>query len=87
MNNIRKKSEKKEKEKDKRSGNKNNRSFSQSKKSKHKKEKKVHSKNNFPEIVKKPEDNALKTEIMRKNLNEKMMPINSFHIISKTKEL
>ena len=87
MNNIRKKSEKKEKEKDKRSGNKNNRSFSQSKKSKHKKEKKVHSKNNFPEIVKKPEDNALKTEIMRKNLNEKMMPINSFHIISKTKEI
>ena len=85
MNNIRKKSEKKEK--DKRSGNKNNRSFSQSKKSKHKKEKKVQSKNNFPEIVKKPEDNALKTEIMRKNLNERMMPVNSFHIISKTKEI
>ena len=85
MNNIRKKSEKKEKEK--KSANKNNRSFSQSKKSKHKKGKKVHSKNNFPEIVKKPEDNVLKTEIMRKNLNEKMMPINSFHIISKTKEI
>ena len=85
MNNIGKKSEKKEK--NKKSVNKNNRSFSQTKKPKHKKEKKVHSKNNFPEIVKKPEDNALKTEIMRKNLNEKMMPINSFHIISKTKEI
>ena len=37
--------------------------------------------------MKKPEDNALKTEIMRKNLNERMMPVNSFHIISKTKEI
>jgi len=37
--------------------------------------------------VKRPENNAVKTEIIRKNMNEKMMPICSFHIISKTKEM
>ena len=67
---------------------KNNRSFSQAKKNKPKKEKKNNNiKNNIPRIVKKPENNALKTEIIRKNLNQKMMPICSFHIISKTKEM
>ena len=44
-------------------------------------------KTNFPEFKKRPEDNALKTEIIRKNLNEKMIPLNSFHILSKTKEI
>ena len=67
---------------------KNNRSFSQAKKSKPKKEKKIYNiKNNYPIISKKPEKNALKTEIIRKNLNKKMMPICSFHIASKTKEM
>ena len=67
---------------------KNNHSFSQTKKNKQKKEKKPNNiKNNFPTISKKPENNALKTEIMRKKLNEKMMPICSFHIASKTKEM
>ena len=67
---------------------KNNRSFSQAKKNKPKKEKKNNNiKNDIPRIVKKPENNALKTEIIRKNLNQKMMPICSFHIISKTKEM
>ena len=67
---------------------KNNRSFSQAKKDKPKKEKKINNlKNKIPQIVKKPENNALKTEIGRKNLNQKMLPIYSFHIISKTKEM
>ena len=88
MNNIKKYNEKKEKENNKKGNNKNNHSFSQSQKNKHKKSKKTKNiKNNFPEIVKKPEDNALKTEIIRKNLNNKIMPINSFHLISKTKEI
>ncbi len=44
-------------------------------------------KSNFPEFKKKPENNALKTEIIRKNLNEKIIPLNSFHILSKTREI
>ena len=71
----------------------NNHSFSQNKKNKKNKNKKINNnnndsyKNNFPDFNKKPEDNALKTEIIRKNLNQRMMPINSFHILSKTKEI
>ena len=68
---------------------KNNYSFSQNRKNKDKKPKENNNKNNFPDFSnKKPEDNALKTEIIRKNLNQKrVMPINSFHILSKTKEI
>ena len=71
---------------------KNNRSFSQAKKNKPKKDKKNNNNNNnlknsFPIIPKKPENNTLKTEIIRKGLNKEMMPICSFHIISKTKEM
>jgi hypothetical protein len=68
---------------------KNNYSFSQNRKNKDKKSKEKNSKNNFPNFSnKKPEDNALKTEIIRKNLNQKrVMPMNSFHILSKTKEI
>ena len=85
LNNIKKRNGKKNKDIYKHSNNKNNHSFSQNKKNKnYKKEKKIY---NFPEIVKKPQDNALKTEIIRKNLNEKLMPIHSFHINSKTKEI
>ena len=81
----------------------NNRSFSQAKKNKIKKGKRnskndnnITNNNNtnhnnykthFPEFNKKPENNALKTEIIRKNLNEKMIPLNSFHLLSKTKEI
>ena len=79
---------KKEKDNNKPINNNNNRSFSQTKKNKAKKEKKNNNlKNNYQEIVKRPENNAVKTEIIRKNMNEKMMPICSFHIISKTKEM
>ena len=96
INNIENKDSKnqqKENEMNKSINKKNNHSFSQAKKNKPKKEKvkekKVvnNLKNNYPEITKKPENNTLKTEIMRKNLNQKMMPICSFHIISKTKEI
>ena len=68
---------------------KNNYSFSQNRKNKDKKSKENNNKNNFPNFSnKKPEDNALKTEIIRKNLNQKrVMPMNSFHILSKTKEI
>ena len=73
--------------------NNNNLSFSQNKNNKNQKNKKTNNnnnniyKNNFPDFNKKPEDNALKTEIIRRNLNERMMPLNSFHILSKTKEV
>ena len=94
IDNRRSKVIKKEKEKEKEINKsinrpKNNRSFSQNKKNKPKNEKKINNlKNNFQEIVKRPpENNAVKTEIIRKNLNKKMMPICSFHIISKTKEM
>ena len=94
INTKRSKNIKKEKEKEiiisknKPTHTKNNRSFSQVKKKKPKNDKKIHNlKKKFPEIPKKPENNALKTEIIRKNLNTKMMPICSFHIISKTKEM
>ena len=70
---------------------KNNRSFSQAKKNKPKKDKKNNNnnslKNSFPIIPKKAENNTLKTEIIRKSLNKEMMPICSFHIISKTKAM
>ena len=90
----RSKNPKKEKEKEiiinknKPKHTKNNRSFSQQKKKKPKKGKIIGNlKKKFPELPKKPENNALKTEIVRKNLNKKVMPICSFHIISKTKEM
>ena len=79
---------KKDKDINKPTHTKNNRSFSQTKKNKPKKGQKISNmKNSFPHIVKKPENNTLKTEIIRKELNKKMMPICSFHIISKTKEM
>ena len=69
----------------------NNNSFTQNIKNKNKK-----SKENNDEVPKdsfqyfsnkKPEDNALKTEIIRKNLNKKIIPMNSYHLLSKTKEI
>ena len=78
---------KKEKENNKQQPNKNNHSFSQTKKTKSKKEKKNNKyKDNYPKIVKKSENSTLKTEIIRKSIDKKMMPICSFHVMSKTKD-
>ena len=89
VDNKKGKNNKKEKESIKPKHTKNNRSFSRTNKTKPKKEKKVNNniKNSYPSISKKPENNALKTEIVRKNMNKKIMPIASFHLISKTKEM
>ena len=94
---INKKEKNNDKEKDnnkKKNNNNNNRSFSQTRKTKPKKEKGKEKekkdnniKNIYPKISKKSENNTLKTEIIRKSINNnKMMPMCSFNIMSKTKE-
>ena len=83
----RSKNVKKEKRKD--NYNKNNSSFSQTKKNRPKKEnKKINNlKNHCPEIVKKPVNNALKTEVFKKNLNKRIISICPFNIMTKTKQI
>ena len=82
----RSKNVKKEKHKD--NYNKNNSSFSQTKKNKQKKDIKINnSKNHFPDIIKKPISNAIKTEVVKKNLNKRIFPIYPFNKKSKTKQM
>ena len=72
---------------------KNNNSFTNSKKVLSQKQKqkikeaKKPSKISCPELPKKIPNQVLKTEIINKHLSKKIMPIYSFHLISKTKEI